>query len=254
MEAQAAGTAQANQNQTDAYFCEIPADPCAIVMFGASGDLAQRKLLPALFDLARHGCLARRFRLFGFARSPLSDDAFRGKAAGGMKKTSGGNDAHAQEFLEHMHYFKGDYDDPGAFENLKQRLDELDKDGNLGGNRLFYLATPPEVYTHVIEQIGKAGLAQPKGDKSWVRIIVEKPFGRDLASAKELNKKVLSVFNEPQVYRIDHYLGKETVQNLLVFRFGNGIFEPLWNRNFIDHVQITAAESLGVERRAAFYE
>jgi glucose-6-phosphate 1-dehydrogenase len=249
-----AQTGTDHMNPLDAYYCEIPSDPCVIVMFGASGDLAQRKLLPALFDLARHGCLAPRFRLLGFARSPLSDDDFRGKAADGMKKTSGGNDAHAQEFLQHMHYFKGDYDDPGAFENLKQRLDELDKDGNLGGNRLFYLATPPEVYTHVIEQIGKAGLAQPKGDKSWVRIIVEKPFGRDLASAKELNKKVLSVFNEPQVYRIDHYLGKETVQNMLVLRFGNGIFEPLWNRNYIDHVQITASETLGVEKRAAFYE
>jgi glucose-6-phosphate 1-dehydrogenase len=249
-----AQTGTDHMNPLDAYYCEIPSDPCVIVMFGASGDLAQRKLLPALFDLARHGCLAPRFRLLGFARSPLSDDDFRGKAADGMKKTSGGNGAHAQEFLQHMHYFKGDYDDPGAFENLKQRLDELDKDGNLGGNRLFYLATPPEVYTHVIEQIGKAGLAQPKGDKSWVRIIVEKPFGRDLASAKELNKKVLSVFNEPQVYRIDHYLGKETVQNMLVLRFGNGIFEPLWNRNYIDHVQITASETLGVEKRAAFYE
>jgi glucose-6-phosphate 1-dehydrogenase len=254
MNAQAAGTAQANQNQTDAYYCEVPADPCAIVMFGASGDLAQRKLLPALFDLARHGCLAPRFRLLGFARSPMSDDDFRGKASQAMKKTAGGNDSHAEEFLQHIHYFKGDYDDPEAFKKLAERLDQLDREGNLGGNRLFYLATPPEVYPRVIEHLGSAGLAQPKGGKSWVRIIVEKPFGRDLASARDLNAKVLSVFKEPQVYRIDHYLGKETVQNMLVLRFGNGIFEPLWNRNFIDHVQITAAEKLGVEKRAAFYE
>ena len=240
--------------QPDAYFCEMPSDPCAIVMFGASGDLAQRKLLPALFDLARHGCLAPRFRLLGFARSPMSDDDFRGKAAEAMKKTSGGNDAHAQDFLQHIHYFKGDYDDASAFEKLSDRLEELDRSGNLGGNRLFYLATPPEVYPNVIEHLGNAGLARPKSDKSWVRIIVEKPFGRDLASARALNQKVLNVFEEPQVYRIDHYLGKETVQNTLVFRFGNGIFEPLWNRNYIDHVQITASEVLGVERRAAFYE
>jgi glucose-6-phosphate 1-dehydrogenase len=238
----------------DAYYCEIPADPCAIVMFGASGDLAQRKLLPALFDLARHGCLAPRFRLLGFARSPMTDDDFRAKAAGAMKKTSGGSDDHAKEFLQQIHYFQGDYNDPAAFERLSDRLDELDRSGNLGGNRLYYLATPPEVYQHVIEHLGSAGLAHPRGGRSWVRIVVEKPFGRDLESAKELNTKVLSVFKEPQVYRIDHYLGKETVQNMLVFRFGNGIFEPLWNRNFIDHVQITASEALGVEKRAAFYE
>jgi glucose-6-phosphate 1-dehydrogenase len=254
MNAQAQAVGTSHMNQADAYYCEIPSDPCAIVMFGASGDLAQRKLLPALFDLARHGCLAPRFRLLGFARSPMSDEDFRGKAADAMKKTGGGNDAHAREFLQNIHYFKGDYDDPAAFEKLSDRLEELDRSGNLAGNRLFYLATPPEVYARVIEHLGNAGLAQPKSDKSWVRIIVEKPFGRDLASAKELNEKVLSVFKEPQVYRIDHYLGKETVQNMLVFRFGNGIFEPLWNRNYIDHVQITAAETLGVERRAAFYE
>ena len=122
------------------------------------------------------------------------------------------------------------------------------------GNRLFYLATPPDVYPHIIKRLGEAGLAKPKTDKCWTRIIIEKPFGHDLASAKELNETVLSVFNESQVYRIDHYLGKQTVQNLLVFRFGNGIFEPLWNRNYIDHVQITAAEPLGVEQRASFYE
>jgi len=246
--------AMAHSSKSDAYYCEIPSDPCAIVMFGASGDLAQRKLLPALFDLARHGCLAPRFRLLGFARSPLSDDDFRSKASEAMHKTDEGNDAHAQEFLKNIHYFEGDYDDPEVFERLSDRLEQLDRAGNLGGNRLFYLATPPEVYPRIIEHLGNAGLAKPKGDKSWSRVIIEKPFGHDLASARALNAKVLSVFEEEQVYRIDHYLGKETVQNLLVFRFGNGIFEPLWNRNYVDHVQITAAESLGVERRAAFYE
>src|SRR5205814_3890701 len=125
---------------------------------------------------------------------------------------------------------------------------------NIGGNRLFYLSTPPEVYPDIVEQLGRAGLSKPPSPKSWVRIIIEKPFGRDLASAKALNQIVLNVFDEKQVYRIDHYLGKDTVQNLLVLRFGNGIFEPLWNRNYVDHVQITAAETLGVERRGGFYE
>ena len=250
-------SAQANAltpENRDAYYCEVPSDPCAIVMFGASGDLAQRKLLPALFDLARHGCLAPRFRLLGYARSPLSDDDFRGKAAQAMRKSAGENDSHAEEFLKNIHYFQGDYDDASSFERLADRLEELNRSGNLGGNRLFYLATPPEVYPRIIEHLGNAGLARPKSDKSWARIIIEKPFGHDLVSARELNAKAQSVFQENQIYRIDHYLGKETVQNMLVFRFGNGIFEPLWNRNFIDHVQITAGESLGVERRGGFYE
>ena len=156
--------------------------------------------------------------------------------------------------MKHLRYFSGNYDDPAAFQRLSQRLEEIDREADLHGNRLFYLATPPDVYLKIIEQIGKAGLAKPKSEKSWTRVIIEKPFGHDKASAEDLNAKVLSVFNENQVYRIDHYLGKETVQNMLVFRFGNGIFEPLWNRNYIDHIQITAAESLGVERRGGFYE
>ena len=242
--------------QADSYYCEIPNDPCAIVMFGASGDLARRKLLPALYDLALHSCLAPRFRLLGFARTEMSDDAFRknaGEFLGNVDQNGAGGDRR-QEFLDHLGYFRGDYDDPESYRRLGQRLESLDGQSKLAGNRLFYLATPPEVYSHVIEQLGRAGLAKPRNSDSWSRIIIEKPFGRDGASARALNAEVLSVFDEQQVYRIDHYLGKETVQNLLVFRFGNGIFEPLWNRNFIDHVQITAAEALGVERRAAFYE
>ena len=240
----------------DGYFCEVPHEPCAVVMFGASGDLAKRKLLPALYDLAVHACLAPRFRLLGFARTEMSDDQFRSSTGEALAKKGGaGADAgRRQEFLNQLHYFPGNYDDPESYRRLVQRLEDLDREGRLGGNRLYYLATPPDVYPHVIEQLGRAGLAKPKGNGSWTRIIIEKPFGRDGASARDLNSKVLRVFDESQVYRIDHYLGKETVQNLLVFRFGNGIFEPLWNRNYIDHVQITAAESLGVERRAAFYE
>jgi glucose-6-phosphate 1-dehydrogenase len=250
MNAQTAGTA--TLPESDAYYCEIPNDPCAVVMFGASGDLARRKLMPALFDLAWHGCLAPRFRLLGYARTKMTDDDFRKSAGEALKK--GDKSDRKDQFLSQLHYFSGDYDDPESYKRLVQRLDELDKEGQLAGNKLFYLATPPEIYPLVIEQLGRAGLAKPKSEKSWTRIIIEKPFGHDGASARELNRKVLEVFQESQVYRIDHYLGKETVQNMLVFRFGNGIFEPLWNRNYIDSVQITAAESLGVESRAAFYE
>ncbi len=249
-------TSTAEATQPDAYYCEIPNDPCTIVMFGASGDLARRKLLPALYDLAVHACLAPRFRLVGYARTEMSDDEFQKRAGEFLPKAPAGAEASGklEEFLKHLSYFSGDYDDPGAFERLAKRLEEVDKEGDLHGNRLFYLATPPDVYLKIIEQIGKAGLAKPKTDKSWTRVIIEKPFGHDKASACALNAEVLKVFNESQVYRIDHYLGKETVQNMLVFRFGNGIFEPLWNRNYIDHVQITAGESLGVERRGGFYE
>ncbi len=245
----------ADSAQTDAYYCEVPNDPCAIVLFGASGDLTKRKLLPALFDLAWHSCLAPRFRLLGFARTKMSDDNFRREAEEALTKTDGGKHADKlQEFLQQLQYFGGDYDDLESFRRLAKRLEEIDREGHLGGNRLFYLATPPDVYPHIIKRLGEAGLHKPATEKCWTRIIIEKPFGHDLASARELNEEALSVFDESQIYRIDHYLGKQTVQNLLVFRFGNGIFEPLWNRNYIDHVQITAAEPLGVEQRASFYE
>jgi len=246
----------AESTRADSYYCEVPHEPCAVIMFGASGDLAKRKLLPALYDLAIHACLAPRFRLLGFARTPMSDEQFRSVTAQAITKKDGpgAEEAKREHFASQTAYFAGDYNDPDSYRRLAERLEELDREGQLGGNRLFYVATPPEVYPHIVEQLGRAGLAKPKRDGSWTRIIIEKPFGRDGASARVLNAKVLSVFDESQVYRIDHYLGKETVQNLLVFRFGNGIFEPLWNRNYIDHMQITAAESLGVERRAAFYE
>lgn len=248
--------APAVSTENAAYYCEMPSDPCSIVMFGASGDLAKRKLLPALYDLALHSCLAPRFRLVGFARTHMSDDDFR-KVAGEFLPTGndfGAESAKKTDFLRHLEYFSGDYDDPAAYKRLIERLNSLDAQYNLGSNRLYYLATPPEIYLRIIKELGEAGLAKPKTENSWTRVIIEKPFGRDRASAVDLNTKVLRVFDESQVYRIDHYLGKETVQNMLVFRFGNGIFEPLWNRNYIDHVQITAGESLGVERRAAFYE
>jgi glucose-6-phosphate 1-dehydrogenase len=234
-----------------------PADPCTIVIFGASGDLSRRKLIPALYSLAAQNCLARRFAIIGFARTPMTDEAFQLSAIDSIKKfgeAGAENDIQCKEFVQALAYVSGEYHQPEAFEKLKQRLEELDRKHKLNGNRLYYLATPPDVYPVIIEQLHRAGLAKPSNEKSWVRIIIEKPFGRDLASAQKLNKTVLEVFDEQQVYRIDHYLGKDTVQNLLVLRFGNGIFEPLWNRNYVHHVQITAAETLGVEQRAAFYE
>jgi len=241
----------------DARSSVAAADPCAIVIFGASGDLTHRKLIPALFELAACRSLASRFAIIGFARSEMSDAAFQDSAAEDVRKNNGGcpiNDNDLRSFAQSFVYVAGDYDQPEAFEKLSRRLEELDEERHLEGNRLFYLATPPAVYPRVIAQIQKAGLAQPAGDNSWVRIVVEKPFGHDLTSARKLNRTILEVFEETQVYRIDHFLGKDTVQNLLALRFGNGIFEPLWNRNYVDHVQITAAESLGVEQRAAFYE
>jgi len=233
------------------------AEPCAIILFGASGDLAKRKVIPAMFDLAQHKSLGERYAILGFSRTAMTDESFRGTVGEAAKTISevgpiepGKWDA----FSSNLYYSTGDYSDQNSYAQLAKRLAELDAEKNLGGNRLFYLSTPPEVYPDIVEQLGQAGLARPTAPGSWVRIIIEKPFGRDLASAKELNKIVLNVFEEKQVYRIDHYLGKDTVQNLLVLRFGNGIFEPLWNRNYVDHVQITASETLGVERRGGFYE
>jgi glucose-6-phosphate 1-dehydrogenase len=232
-------------------------DACTVVLFGASGDLAKRKVIPAMFDLARHNSLGPQYAIVGYARTPMNDESFRasiGDAAKNMSEIGPIDPKKWEEFASNLYYQPGEYGKPEDFAKLAQRLKELESDKKLAGNRLFYLSTPPEVYKDIVEQLGKAGLARPTCPDSWVRIIIEKPFGRDLASAKELNKIVLNVFEEHQVYRIDHYLGKDTVQNLLVLRFSNGIFEPLWNRNYVDHVQITAAETLGVERRGGFYE
>ena len=233
------------------------ADPCTVILFGASGDLAKRKVIPAMFDLAQHNSLGERYSIIGFARTPMTDESFRttiGEAAKTISEVGPIEPAKWNEFSSNLYYSAGEYGNPDSYTQLAKRLAEIDKEKNLGGNRLFYLSTPPEVYPDIVEQLGRAGLSRPANPNSWVRIIIEKPFGRDLASARELNKIVLNVFEEKQVYRIDHYLGKDTVQNLLVLRFGNGIFEPLWNRNYVDHVQITASETLGVERRGGFYE
>jgi glucose-6-phosphate 1-dehydrogenase len=233
------------------------AEPCTVILFGASGDLAKRKVIPAMYDLAIHRALGARYAIVGFSRTAMTDDSFRatvGDAAKSISEVGPIDPQQWSDFASNLFYSQGDYGKPESYAGLAKRLKEISESKNLGGNRLFYLSTPPEVYEDIIEQIGKSGLNKPSSPDSWVRIIIEKPFGRDLASAKELNQKVLCVFEEKQVYRIDHYLGKDTVQNLLVLRFGNGIFEPLWNRNYVDHVQITAGETLGVERRGGFYE
>jgi len=233
------------------------AEPCTVILFGASGDLAKRKVIPAMYDLAQHNSLGERYAITGFARTPMTDESFRatiGEAAKTISEVGPIDPAKWNDFSSNLYYSAGEYGDLNSYARLAKRLAEIDAEKKLGGNRLFYLSTPPEVYPDIVEQLGRAGLARPTNPNSWVRIIIEKPFGRDLASARELNKIVLNVFEEKQVYRIDHYLGKDTVQNLLVLRFGNGIFEPLWNRNYVDHVQITAAETLGVERRGGFYE
>jgi glucose-6-phosphate 1-dehydrogenase len=233
------------------------AEPCSVILFGASGDLAKRKVIPAMYDLAQHNSLGERYSILGFARTPMTDESFRtaiGDAAKTISEVGPIEPAKWNAFSSNLYYSAGEYGDPNSYAQLAKRLAEIDAEKKLGGNRLFYLSTPPEVYPDIVEQLGRAGLARPANPNAWVRIIIEKPFGRDLASARELNKIVLNVFEEKQVYRIDHYLGKDTVQNLLVLRFGNGIFEPLWNRNYVDHVQITAAETLGVERRGGFYE
>ncbi len=227
-----------------------------MLIFGATGDLTRRKLLPALYRLVQQGLVPNEFAILGTARQPMTDAEFR--AAMQAAVTEFGSDDSLDEstwesFAERLFYLGGDFNDAGLYEKLRTKLEEIDKEYDTGGNRIFYLATAPDYFGLIAKQLGKAKLAKPaKG--SWTRIIVEKPFGRDLESARALNKEIASVFDEKQVYRIDHYLGKETVQNLLAFRFANSIFEPLWNRQYIDHIQITNAEAIGVEGRGGYYE
>ncbi|MGH9863359.1 MAG: glucose-6-phosphate dehydrogenase [Candidatus Acidiferrales bacterium] len=228
-------------------------EPCGVVIFGATGDLAARKLLPALFDLAHLKRLPPSFYILGLGRKEWSADEFRRRMKtavteqGRVKPSSSEWDA----FAARLDYFSLNTKEPKAFASLRDRLQKLDATHSTPGNYLFYLSVPPELYAGIVGGLGEAKLA---GGPGWSRIVIEKPFGRDLPSARKLNACVQKVFREEQVYRIDHYLGKETVQNLTVFRFANGLFEPLWNRNFVDHVQITVSEDLGVEHRAGFYE
>ena len=232
---------------------ELIPEPAIMVIFGASGDLTKRKLLPALYHLRQNNLLPQQFSIVGVARRPLGDE-FAQDMREGIVEFGGADagDPRLDEFVSHISYFALNFDDPAHYANLKAELDRIDKERNIGGTRLFYLATAPEFFAGIIENLGAQGMAQP--EKGVASIVIEKPFGHDLDSARDLNHKVNAVFHESQVFRIDHYLGKETVQNLLVFRFANGIFEPIWKRNYIDHVQITVAETLGVEGRGPFYE
>jgi glucose-6-phosphate 1-dehydrogenase len=237
---------------------EVAAPPTAMVVFGASGDLVSRKLLPSLAQIQERGLLAESFCLLGCGRTEYSDEQFRQLARTAVhESTNGGASADTvNQFIEKLYYLSGDYADPHTYDNLKNRLTELREKHGITGCNLFYLAVPPLLYETIVEHLGAAGLSrksEPQCEKQ-ARLVVEKPFGRDLESATRLNDTISQWFGESQIYRIDHYLGKETVQNIMIFRFANVIFEPLWNRNHVDNIQITIAETLGVEHRASYYD
>ena len=226
-------------------------DPCALVIFGASGDLTHKKLMPALYALAMRRLLPPRFAIVGVARTDEDDDGFRNDMKEAVQKHA--RDEFRQdvwdELAANMHYVATDFADEGGEKKLATLLGKLDEERSLGGNRVYYLAVPPPAFPTIVGVLGSARTAS-----GWTRLIVEKPFGHDLESARQLNALLLEHFTESEIFRIDHYLGKETVQNMLALRFANGIFEPIWNRQFIDHVQITVAESIGIEERAGYYE
>jgi glucose-6-phosphate 1-dehydrogenase len=227
-----------------------------LTIFGASGDLTRRKLIPALYDLFLQGLLPDAFSVVGAGRKGYTDDSFREQMRAELEEQSpnlpGSSREKADEFTRCLFYVSLDTSDPAAYIALKQKLEKVRKERSIGGNLIFYLATPPSLYAPVALSLASQGLTREGDD--WKRIIVEKPFGYDLTSSRELNQQLRSVFREDQLYRIDHYLGKETVQNILVTRFSNGIFEPIWNRNYVSHVEITASESLGVGERGGYYE
>jgi len=234
---------------------ERPGDPCAFVIFGASGDLARRMLLPALYNRARTRLLPPDFAIIGVAREPITADVFRERMRQALDEFATGtiDAALRDDLVKRMRYLSGDFTSPATFATLREQLAQTDAGEGTRGNCLFYLATPPTVFAPVVHALGAAGLVA-ETDGHWRRVIVEKPFGEDIDSAKALNQELRRDLAESQIYRIDHYLGKETVQNIMVFRFANGIFEPVWNRRYIDHVQITVAESVGVEKRGGYYD
>lgn len=228
--------------------------PCAVVIFGANGDLTRRKLLPALYRLACDRRLPAGFAVIGNSRTEFGDDEFRRKMGEAVRQflpAASVDSALWDDFARGLFYIPGDLRDPRLYAALGARLEQIGRDRQTENNALFYLSTAPSFYEPVIHGLGGAGLNRSAG---WRRIVIEKPFGHDLVSARALGRRIQDFFDEPQIYRIDHYLGKETVQNILAFRFSNGIFEPLWNRRYVDHVQITAAESIGVEGRGAYYQ
>jgi glucose-6-phosphate 1-dehydrogenase len=226
-------------------------DPCILVIFGASGDLTKRKIVPAIYSLAVRGLLPEPFGLVGAARTEETDEEFRQRMREAVAEFSRDEfrDDVWDQLARGMRYIATDFAQPGSEASVVDVLNDLDEELGTGGNRVYYLAVPPQAFTEIVEDLGRR-----RGTEGWTRLVVEKPFGHDRASARELNQQVWRWFDESEVFRIDHYLGKETVQNLLALRFANGIFEPIWNRQFVDHVQITVAESIGIEGRAAFYE
>jgi glucose-6-phosphate 1-dehydrogenase len=231
------------------------AEPCVVVIFGALGDLTRRKLMPALFHLNCMGCTSGQFSVVGIGRKGLTDEEFRKAmrtAVIDSKEVDNLDDEQWKLFSDHLHYVQGELEDPKTYLRLAALLEEIRTKEGVSSNHLFYFATPPSLAPSIAGELSASGLARE--DKGWSRIVIEKPFGRDLASAHALNETLATTFNEHQVYRIDHYLGKDTVQNILVFRFGNSLFEPVWNRNYIDYVEITAAETPGVGRRGGYYE
>ena len=226
------------------------AGPCVFVLFGAAGDLTKRKLLPSLFNLVKAKLLPEDFALMGVSVDDLSVDAFRDQVSEFLPT----DDSEGRDWLrKRLFYERGDFGDPNTFARLRDQLAKIDVEWRTQGNYLFYMATAPKFFASIVQQLGKAGLSQQQ-DGHWRRVVIEKPFGTDLESAKALNRDIKAVLQESQIYRIDHYLGKETVQNIMVFRFDNAIFEPIWNRRYIDHVQITNAETVGVERRGAYFD
>jgi len=226
------------------------AGPCAFVLFGAAGDLTKRKLIPALFNLVKAKLLPDTFAIIGVSVDDLDVESFRKQVSEFLPT----NDPTAHEWLySRLHYERGDFADPNLFARLRDRLAAIDATSHTEGNYLFYMATAPKFFAPIVQQLGRSGLSTQDNGR-WRRVVIEKPFGTDLESAKALNRDIKSVLQENQIYRIDHYLGKETVQNIMVFRFDNAIFEPIWNRRYIDHVQITNAETVGVERRGAYFD
>src|SRR6266508_1825989 len=232
-----------------------PSPPCAIVIFGAAGDLTKRKLLPALYNLKASGHLPRQLAIIGVARKEKSHEQFREEQSKNIREfaTRAVDDTLWDELRGALYYESGEFTDPATYGKLKALLDEVSKAHDTGGNALCYLATPPNFFGEIVKRLGEAGLARPE-EGGWRRVIVEKPFGRDLDSARALNAELGRVLDESQIYRIDHYLGKETVQNIMVFRFANGLFEPVWDRRYVDHVQIMVGETVGVEDRGNYYE